>query len=423
MTQTVQVEKAQTSPFGGVRTVSPATLFGLTHEYSIHPLIWAEATTGTGSTALDAQNNSMTLTTGGAAADARALRQTKVYFRYQPGKSQVIKITGVLVSSGSIAGDAESRMGYYDDENGVYFGIDADGLFFCVRTNTTGSVVETRAYQNEVSGSDRWNEIARRGESIDSTKAQIVVIDLQWLGVGIVRCGFQFNDSITWVHKFHHANSVAQPYMRTANLPIRYEVINGAGGGSDVTMRKICCAVESDGGVQDPPGYSLRATTAGSTVSCADSATLTPVLTIRLKDTFNSLAYRGRAVPYDLRFLNTASAPAYFELIWNVATLTSAAGATDELAAGTWANVDATYSGVEQNTAATAYTGGLVIGSGYVSAAAAGQSSKPALSFGLSELLVMGKDYSGTSDTVTIAARGIGGAATLAVALLFSEYY
>jgi hypothetical protein len=328
----VQIASAQTSTFGLARVAMPTSLFALTHEYTAHPLIWDPVTAGTGAISHLTASNSVTLATGGTADAARAMHQTKVYHRYQPGKAQLVKVTGVPVLSGTVAAGAVARMGYFDDDNGVYFGVDVNGPFFAVRTNTSGSVVENKAYQNPVAGTNQWNMAEMRPGSgntprreIDSTKAVIVVIDLQWLGVGVVRCGFQFGDFITYVHTFQHAGVVTVPYMRTANLPIRYEVIN-VGAGADITMRKVCAAVESEGGVQNPPAYSFTASNKGTPISAADSATLTPILTIRLVDTLNSMTYRGHVNLKELSWLNTTANPGYWELILNAATLTSTAG-------------------------------------------------------------------------------------------------
>lgn len=422
-----QLTSSQTSAFGLARVAAPATLFALSHEYTAHPLIWDPTTSGTGAIAHTAAHNSVTLRTGGTAAGARAMRQTKVYHRYQPGKAQLIKMTGVPI----LSGDGEP--------------------FFFVRSNVTGSVVEECAYMNRVAGQAQWSHWDKRPDKtptiqVDETKAVIVVIDLQWLGVGIVRCGFQFGDTITYAHKFQHAGIVTVPYMRTANLPLRYEVVNHADGNTyalmmygdddngvgfgikmsgyaDITMRQVCGAIESEGGVQNPPSYPFKASNKGTLITAADSSTLTPIITLRLVDTFGGLTYRGHVNIGDLLWLNTSTSPAYWEMLLNVATLTSGGGAVNELTGGTWTSVDATYSGVQQNVAATAYTGGVCIGGGYVSSSSAGASAKSVTASKIENLIIMARTYANVRDTITIAARGIGASATLGVTVPFGEEY
>lgn len=423
----VQIAPAQTTPFGLARVASPVTLFALSHEYTAHPLIWDPTTSGTGVIAHSTASNSVTLRTGGTVAGARAMRQTKVYHRYQPGKAQLVKATGVPV----LSGDGEP--------------------FFFVRSSVSGSVVEERAYMNRIAGTTQWSDWDKRIDRsptipVDENKSVIVVIDLQWLGVGIVRCGFQFGDTISYAHKFQHAGIVTVPYMRTANLPLRYEVINAADGYTyalmgyfddndgvgfgvrlsayaDITMRQICGAIESEGGVQNPPSYPFKASNKGTLISAADSATLTPILTMRLVDTFGGITYRGHVNLGDLSWLNTSTSPGYWEMLLNVATLTSGGGAVNELTGGTWTSVDATYSGVQQNVAATAFTGGVSIGGGYISSSGAGNASKFITASKIENLIIMARTYANVRDTITIAARGIGGAATLGVTVPFGEEY
>lgn len=424
----IQVDSLQTSPFGQIKTVSPTTLFGIAHEYTPHPLLWTQALSGTGAIAHSTATNSLTLTNGGTAAGARAMRQTKVYWRYQYGKAQTAKLTGVPRLSGT-----------------------GGKPFFFIRSNTSGSVVEQRAYQDKAPGITQWSEYPKDPGSIARNRINenasiIPLIDFQWLGVGIVRCGFQFGDTVRWAHKFLNAGTVTEPFMRTANLPLRYEVINAADGKTyalmgyfdddngvgfglelptytNITLRQICCCVESEGGVQNEAAYPFCASNKGTLVTCADSTTLTPVMTVRLRDTFGGLTYRGHVHFGTLSWLNTSNAPAYFEILWNVATLTSASGATNELTGGTWTSVDATYSGVERNVAATAYTGGIMVGCGYVPSAGVGTGVKPTVQIDAPELLILAREYNNTRDTLTIAARGIGGSVALGVSMPFGEQY
>ena len=128
-----------------------------------------------------------------------------------------------------------------------------------------------------------------------------------------------------------------------------------------------------------------------------------------MRDTFNGTTYRGHAHPYELSMLCKTS-DIYWELIWN-ATLTGAS----------FANVDATYSGLEIDTAATAQSGGIVVSSGY---ALSGQGSRAEISNVSATLgCILARTYTNTRDTLTLAARGIGGAATAYAAMNIQEQF
>ena len=76
-------------------------------------------------------------------------------------------------------------------------------------------------------------------------------IDIEWLGVGTVRCGFVIDGAFVFAHKFHHANTDNAPsgtYMTTACLPIRYEITNTGATSGASTLKQICTSVISSGG-------------------------------------------------------------------------------------------------------------------------------------------------------------------------------
>ena len=411
----------QLDAFGRLRVSSAETVFFSAQEYKSGVIVMENYTAG-GGTAVYAQATASTvLSTGGATAANRAMRQSKVYWRYQPGKSQVIKLTGVLAKSGTPTGAAVARIGYFDDQNGIFFGRDATGYFVAIRTNTSGSVVETeKVYQSSWS-IDKMNGAGVSGITADFTKEQIFFIDFQWLGVGRVRVGLVIDGGLKYVHYFEHANTSTVVYMRTPNLPVRYEVFNSGGAGSTITMEAICVAIESEGGVSDEGGYCTEVDNSNAPVTCANSATLTPIMTIRLKDTFQGLTYRGHVHSIRLQLMATTN-PCYWEWLWNVTTLTSAAGAVNELTAGTWVDVNTNYSGVEYNVAATAYTAPTIaLNSGFIPVSGSGVNSVGHDSILSPDKIILARTYANVRDTLTLAARGLTGGSVVYAAINYEE--
>ena len=66
------------------------------------------------------------------------------------------------------------------------------------------------------------------GESLftlDITKMQMFFIDYAWYGAGTVRFGFRNQaGQVMYCHKMAHGNQQTEAYMRSGNLPARYEV-------------------------------------------------------------------------------------------------------------------------------------------------------------------------------------------------------
>jgi hypothetical protein len=83
------------------------------------------------------------------------------------------------------------------------------------------------------------------GYKLDLTKMQMFYIDYSWYGAGFVRWGLRgSNGDVMYVHKMANNNINAEAYMRSGNLPGRYEtgtippitVINSSVATSDTTI-------------------------------------------------------------------------------------------------------------------------------------------------------------------------------------------
>ena len=65
------------------------------------------------------------------------------------------------------------------------------------------------------------------GYNLDIAKMQMTFIDYSWYGAGSIRFGMRANDGqIVWCHKMVMNNINTASYMRSGNLPARYETIN-----------------------------------------------------------------------------------------------------------------------------------------------------------------------------------------------------
>ena len=62
------------------------------------------------------------------------------------------------------------------------------------------------------------------GFTLDLTKMQMFYVDYSWYGAGFVRWGLRGIDgTVTYVHKLINNNTNSEAYMRSGNLPARYE--------------------------------------------------------------------------------------------------------------------------------------------------------------------------------------------------------
>lgn len=374
--------------FGRMRVSDPLTLFDSQLQYNDGSLIYETVTTGTGSTSHNANESSVTMTV--AAGGDSVIRQSKQYVRYKPGKSQLIKLTGVFGATPS--SDLIRRVGYYDDDNGLFLQQDSSGASFVRRTKTSGSVVDNVVYQAD------WNESTFSG--LDLSKAFLFFIDMEWLGVGQARVGFFQNGVPVTAHVFNQVPELTSPYVGTANLPVRYEISSAAT--ETGTMKQICAAVISEGGFEEELG--IPQSRDNGATGKAISTTETPILAIRPKATFNSIVNRGTIIPESVDVFATANS--VFRLYYN-ASVTTAASWTSQ----------SSNSIAEYDVSGTAFssTGAELIDSGFVSSGGGAKSG--AADTDVTIRLPLSLDKSGANPTefvvtmTTLSGTGTGYAA------------
>lgn len=326
--------------FGRIRVSDPLTLFDSQLQYNDGSLIYETVTTGSGATSHNSNESSVTMTV--AAGGDSVIRQSRQYVRYKPGKSQFIKATGVFGATPT--GDLVRRVGYYDDENGIFLQQDNTGVSFVNRSKTSGTVVDTIVAQTN------WNENAFSG--LDVSKAFLMFIDMEWLGVGQARVGFFKDGSPVTAHIFNKVPTLDAPYVATANLPVRYEISSAAT--ETGTMKQICAAVISEGGFESELGIPQARDNGGA--GKAISTTETPILAIRPKTTFGGITNRGTIIPESVDVFSTANT--VYRLYYN-ASITAGAGWTSQ---GTNSITEFDISGTTFSAA-----GAELIDSGFVS--------------------------------------------------------
>ncbi len=235
--QGLSFEPTATDSFGRLRTSSPLTLFDSSHRYGDNQL-WSTETISSGTAVFNADQGLVDLNIT-SAIGSKVVRETNKVFAYQPGKSLLVLNTFVM---GAAQDGLIHRVGYYGNENGFYLEQKDVEISFVKRSLVTGLVTETPVIQGDWNG-DKLDGTGPSGLTLDLTKAQILWMDLEWLGVGSVRVGFVINGQFIVCHTFNHANIIASTYITTASLPLRYEIFNTAETSGASTLKQICSSV------------------------------------------------------------------------------------------------------------------------------------------------------------------------------------
>lgn len=347
-----------TDAFGRLRTTSPVTLFESTHRFADNGLFVTSNTAGNSSFAF-VENQSTIDMTVGTTANAEVLRETTKVMSYQPGKSLLIMNTFAMNEPKA---NVRQRVGYFGKSNGIYLENDGTTNYFVLRTNTSSTVVETKVSQSEwnidkfdgTGYSSQTGSLEHSG-GIDVSKTNILWMDIEWLGVGDVRCGFVVDGKMVPAHIFHNDNKNLVPYMTTASLPIRYEIKNTGVTTSNSTLKQICSTVISEGGYELYGAQQAVQTPIASPVDLPTAGTYYPVISLRLKSTRLDAIVILTALSL-LGITNNAS------YNWQVR-----AGA-DTSGGGTWVDAGAN-SAVEYKLDGGSLTGGRILASGWTGAA------------------------------------------------------
>jgi len=237
-------DNATTDAFWRLRTSEPVTLFDSKQIFDNLPLLYDDQeVSGSGTTSTWSQDTASSVMWVAETTAWKRVRQSFMWFNYQPWKSHQIITTWVLRKSGGGTW-IKSAMWYFNDENWVFVLDNEWTPTMVLRSYVTWSAVDTEVAQSSWN-IDTMDWTWDSGMTIDFTKSQIFFTDLEWLWVWAVRVWFVIDRKIYYVHQFNHANTISWVYMSTANLPVRYEIEND-GTWAASTFEVICSSVASE---------------------------------------------------------------------------------------------------------------------------------------------------------------------------------
>jgi hypothetical protein len=261
-------------------------------EYGTQPLRWEAVTQGGGSVAQVPQTGGVRMRVGNATGDI-AIRQSRPYHRYQPGKTMFM---ATACQFGVPAVGNHQRVGFFDDSNGVFWEqsvVTADnpyGIYCVIRSDVGGQITETRIGIDQVNG-DRATI-----SQVDFTGIQMYWIEYAWYGAGATRFGFWINGEPIIAHQIGWGNyqnptttGIRQqvPWARTGNLPVRYEQRNTGPQSSAINdMYHWGVSVIVEGGRDEQRGFTYsygvsNTNQARPIVGGTTGVTRYPLLTIR----------------------------------------------------------------------------------------------------------------------------------------------
>lgn len=357
-------------------------------------LLTATKVVGAATVTRNSNKKAMELAVTTASGD-RAVLQSRQYVQYIPGQSFLVMQTAVFDAG---AANCVQRIGYFDDNNGLFFQKSNTSFSVNVRSDTSGSVVDTSISQASFN-LDTMDGNGASGVTLDTTKDNVYIIDFVWLGTGKIRFGILYNGEPLYFHEIDSANVNTVSYMATPSLPVRQEILNNAAISSAQTLTCFCYSVLSEG--EAVPNTQSFATPVPTSFVTVGTASFIPLVSVRLKST----AIRGQIIPINVSVLGSSNKELYYAVILN-GTLTGPS----------WTAVGAD-SIAEYDRTATAITGGQRLQSFSAAGSSSGVSDFQNTFF---RLLA---DVDGTADTLTVAAVSFATTGSAWGAINFNEVF
>jgi hypothetical protein len=304
-----------------------------------------------------------------------SLRTTKQPMIYQPGKSRLIFMTGVLMETIPTPPlTTTSCMGMFSVDSatppaateGTYMKCDGVNLIWEDITQSNASSLVVTSVIQSAWNIDTFNGSGPSGKTLtlaNATQTLLIVLDQEWLGVGRIRCGFIIDGVIYYAHQFLHDPLTVQ-YTKTPRIHSSY-LISGTAVNA---MRQMCCTSIVECGYYTAGRFNnvnipinLFAYVGTPTTPSTD----TVILGVKIKSSFpnstffiKSLAmyYTGGASKYAQYKLQLFSTNGPIGVLSSVPTFTALPDSS----------VEYYFGGTTVGTSIQVTTPGFIIGSGYL---------------------------------------------------------
>ncbi len=395
--------------FGRINTCTPTAIFTTHPAFTTQRETMDYVSTGTGVIVHDISNTLITLQVGTGVG--RAVRQSREYLLYQPGKLQSCYISGVPQYAGTWDNSVAFRIGLFDDYRdkssetnqpsmGHYFELSGNSWFVCERLNSTNNVLNVNRIPQANWNLDTLNGVRATSPSgftlrSPPDRGALFIVDRQWLGVGVVRMGVIFNGKPIYVHVFHD-RLLNRPYTHLPKLPIRWEMEKVSGGATaTATAASVCASVQVLGEYTPLGSIFTLPTNLVSTGFTSINAALSPILFLRLQQKYCRATFKLKEVTV------YSSGDVHYTVFKNP-TIT---GGTPTYTAHPDSRSMVEYSVNSGSVGSWAVSGGTPIRSGFVSKANASIDS-----FTIDELVSATSfcsDIAGTPDVLVVAVGGL----------------
>jgi hypothetical protein len=298
--------------FGRIVSATPTTIFTAHPAFTPQYERMGYASTGTGFISNITQSTMVILSVSGSGG--RAVRQSLEYQLYQPGKGHLASFTFIPHLQGVFDNSVAIRAGVFDDYRdkntpfgltppssiyggrgvetnqpsmGHFFELSGNQWFVVERHNSPNNIINVNRVPQRLWNMDTFNPALGPNPSgailpADPKEGILLLVERQWLGVGIVRMGAYFNGVPKICHVFQE-RGIQNAYTHLNKLPIRFEIEKVSGGSPSTAITATICESSAIMGEYTPLG-TLFSIPCNLTLPGAEvNLTLRPLLAIRLQ--------------------------------------------------------------------------------------------------------------------------------------------
>ena len=122
---------------------------------------------------------------------------------------------------------------------------------------------------------DKCDGTGPSGFNLNPARIQMAYMDYSWYGAGKVRFGFKDNHGkVFYVHEFIHNNVFREAYLRSGNVPARYEIENVGTPSFVPALAHWGTSVIMDGGFDPDNAYQFTASSQDIQITGANTITV-----------------------------------------------------------------------------------------------------------------------------------------------------
>jgi len=281
----------------------------------------------------------------GSTSGSKVIRQTKNVMRYIPGRAATLTFA-IRLEQPKVG--IRRRFGLFDEYNGAFFEDNGGTYSYVIRSTTSGITTETRVTRDNWNG-EKFDGNGYTGVTADPTKQQMISINYEWYGAGIVQFNWLMKNETIPSHTFDNSNTNNAVWCSTPFLPIRCEIENVTGvAGTHYLYQGSNSLIQE--GEPEKLGTLLSISNPITGTTMVNANTFYPIISLRLKSNNLTAVMLLRS----LQAATNDNTNVYWRLIENT-TLTGAS----------WVNHPDPNSFIQYDTTATALSGGTTLINGF----------------------------------------------------------